>query len=668
MKSMRPPENHFVGLYCGLLPASLQARLTHHVNLVGYLGKHPFQVTIFGDVKIDVGSLLTAARSALHNDSSATIDHEDKALHVCRKDGTLKVVLREATGEHEIALPTLMLLSPVQEERLEESRGVIDHLGPTEDISKDFAAAGPLTDQQMSDIMYRCDHGLAGRLQNLTKALHERRVGIDDVVPTDLEYFEKLVGPLPSDRGAGEYLSQVIVGYRKELIRRDKTRGLEISLLGALHQSLSPAPWVSELSDDDLWEAMQRCGAICTPIALLAAFEISLHRLHDDRYATFAENALLALCAKELTFSRGNDAYALFPTIAQLVENRLYQLDGGAILPSYWIRMASYIQAGFLVSFLSDRSVDISEMEKWAFSRMNRQGMASKFLAMRREPMFHASESSAKCLRSEVLARIRIVRSLLPPDNNFSHWSILEDALAEEETTGSAIYGMMPGPTEGDALPKNRPEANLPARVREDLLAALANQEVIQKSVPWATMLSQICSLDDEIRIIICQAVENEASKSPHDLKVILGILEHAAAICAAHRDRVSAERLSKVLVGLASEVSSENELSLSFTVLLLLAACWEEEKSHAIWLEEQLCAVAWRLPSEMALAYANLLQDIEPTARLGLQFHLRALAIAGSAFGTPPRRDNQILGQAATTPAAIPGAPPQEPLPTRKD
>jgi hypothetical protein len=126
-----------------------------------------------------------------------------------------------------------------------------------------------------------------------------------------------------------------------------------------------PGTWTDHVNDDELWDALTACNPWCNPFALLGGLHIALGRQYDDRYRTFAGEAVKKLIQEEFPRPDGNDTYELLPLWAQLVLNRINALEGGAVHPPCWKHMCAWMQAGLLARLTQSINLELESVREW---------------------------------------------------------------------------------------------------------------------------------------------------------------------------------------------------------------------------------------------------------------------------------------------------------------
>lgn len=510
----------------------------------------------------------------------------------------------------------LAMVSVDRSERLEAFDATVKRLGPTSDFSamRAIVEERPLSDEEMEIILDETSHGVEGIQSQLRDKLRSGRATLKDLAPGSLEYYEKFCGPAPENVSPDEYLAAILPAYRKELIRRDLRKGLEISLLGSLRSDLCPGPWVGEIDDHLLWVSLVDCLPDLDPISLLASLDLALYRLNDERFRAFADDAVRALVKDEFLRPYGGDAYKMIPLLARFVLNQINLMDGGALRPPFWKRMCAWMQATLVTRLIP--AVDVDSFSAALLESMEVAGEQANALDLHREPMLEAGSTAELALRREVVGRLVVF-----PDR---HPSGAEAIPGVQEIEGACVRlqkkalpwsWLLPGPLEGHRRPQEILPQELMPKLRElpgDLLIGnLAN-------------LSQLLSLGEEMKELLRSTVPRELTDP--DLQRRLAKLLYIAMIAAAEREASLAQMVAEGILRLAPELEEGQMIAAAVEAVLRAAAAFEDEATWAEWLERQFLALAGRIPpGGPAKTLWSHIRELEKVTRLELGIFRRA-------------------------------------------
>lgn len=618
-----------------LQPSSLRERLQQLEGFGERLGLEVDSVFRLAGASFSGIELFKSVRLALASgeDEQLLSREGDQQLIVSKLEGLIYLQLAQQDGDpRKILFEELNLLSADREERVRALDQCIKNIGPT---GSDFsallqtAAKRELSDSEVAKLLDAQRNGVAGLQASLQVRLAGQKATIWDLVPDSLDYFERFCGPAPGDLAPEKYLGSILPEYRKNILRQDLRRGLEICLIGALRDDLCPGAWLEDVKDDELWEALEACQPQLEPFSILGALDIALHRQHDDRFRIFAEHAVAKLIGNEFQNPYGVDLYQILPALVQFIEDRINLMEDGARRAPFWKRMCAWMQACLVVRLVSPWNVDFSELRIQLESALHLAGRYAKLLDLHREPMYIAGELSPLILRNEVLGRLlqlQVRHEIEGRDVPLA--ADIKDTIARLAETGPPLAWAFPGPLEGFRRPE---EANrtLDEETKDELLQ-LSGDLLVSNIVN----LSQVFHLDEVTRLALREVISKSYSESENqDTADRLARLMKAGIVAAAERDRELAQAIAAAVLAIAPSLLEGTNVAMGLEALLLAGAAFEEERASAEWLNEQILGFAGRLPAGKSSAgLYNQLQELKKVTKLELSICSRAEALASAA------------------------------------
>lgn len=585
-----------------------------------------------GQNSFDQSSLFESARRALAQDKDEPLTSLQGKEAFVAKESDIPVLKIKQDDERTLSVPfpELGLLSSSRDQRLQAFSLLLSNLGP---MAPDFSGLRQtvherdLSNEEVEKLLLARLKGVA-YFRTRTRANLASGARLYDLVPDSLDYFDLFCGPDPGDLTAKEYLETVLPRYRRELLRRDLRKGLEVCLLGALRDDLCPGSWLSDIDDDEAWESLQACQPDNDPFSLLAALDLALYRDHDPRFREFAGKAVARLTATEFLNSEGIDIYVLMPLLANFTLSRLNGIEGGVLRAPFWRRMCAWMQACLVSRLLQGLGINLEQIQKNVENFASEEDIYIRLLDLRREPMFAASEISRLAFRGEVLGRLLKVRErhrregkMVPGEED------IERACAKLRESSPRGQLILPGPLEGTYRPAEAVN-NLPEEIKKTLLELKDDDLVVA-----LTHFSQIFHLDEDSKAALAKVVSKArpGSDTSDQNKLLLRLL-NASLVAAAERDLALAQAIAESLQFLASELK-DGQILLGLEILLAAGAAIEDEIAWSAWLEEQLAQFAFRLPAREASGVLwQQIQMLKMLTKLGLRIFNRAEALASAA------------------------------------
>ena len=479
-------------------------------------------------------------------------------------------------------------------------------------------ASRKLTDQELFRILLESTNGVAAAQSRLVQKLnYGLPINVTDIVPQDISYFRKFCGPTPDGHKPEQYFSEILIPYRQELLKRNFRNGLDICLLGALRDDLSPGQWLADFHDDIVWDALDSSYTKQNPFSLLGALDVSLYRQDDARFEEFATEAVETLTNEQYGYQ--DDLYMLLQILFDFILNQINMIENGAIYPGHWKRMCAWMQAGLITRARSSVSIDTNFLKKWTNGNMSVASYFAEFLDARKEPMFYAGRATPQLLKNEILGRLCLLKMRHESEGRHMPKSDdIDQALTRTADPGMILALGLPGPLEGH----RRPSESIPQQVCGEpeeigqlyLLTTLSQRFAISKS-----------ELDRARNTI--RGLSHEVNESN------LKCLEWACIIASANRDAVMADDIADAAVRMASQVPEENIYKL-IQVILQAAAAHEAHDTWFKWIEERLVSIANHLPGppdKSLNVFQGHLDEIGRVLPIDSWFQVRPSSIASS-------------------------------------
>lgn len=610
-------------------PPAIRERLARSKSLGRTFGLTSYTVLGIAGIRLRQEDLLAAARgiSTEYPVAELRVVGEGKAT-LKKREGMFLLEIRCGEAVAEAQMDVLGLMVEDRLCRIEAFGKLAEEIGPTLDLT-DFeqtAQQRPLTDAETGAILNDLTSGVAAIQARLADDLRDGRARLKDLIPESLEYFEKLCGPDPADLLPDFYLRAVLPEYRRTLVQRDFRKGLEICLMGALRDDLCPAPWLGEIGNDRLWEALNRAQSELDPFSLLAALDLALYRQEDERFRSYAERAVGLLSADEFPRSDGVDAYRLIPALAKFMLNRIQLMEGGVLRQPFWKRMCAWMQAAVVARLMHNNGVDLDSLSVMVERHLLPAGAHANMVDLRREPMVEAGRISSFGFRREILGRLINLHARHQASGRaMPRIDDIRSALERLAPLGPPLSVMLPGPLGGYRRPREQGK-ELPEEYRERLREV--SDDLLIGNL---TNLSQHFALPEELRSALREVISKKTfvEMSP---EASLSRLFSAGLVAVAERDGDLAQVIAAGILRIAPEIREEALLWAAVEALLLSAAAFEEEAVWADWLEKQLFELANRLPAGRisALLWQHA-QELKKITRLELGIFRRAEAVASA-------------------------------------
>ena len=589
-------------------PPSIFRRLVADEEFMNQLGLAPRTSLTLGTAgSFDAVRLFQAVRGALEEAKPQTIvDMEGATMTLTIDDGGL-LLRREPDGAtHRVSHPVFFSLAPTVEQRRRAFEELRLLLGPTapqfEDIASQLAQRSP-TKRELAAIFEEVANGVVSRQGRIVTTIARRpRMGLADLVPDQLQFFERCFGPDPGNAPPDDYLATILPVFRRELLGRDLAGGLALCLPASLRDDLTLTALMRDRSDDALWQALEAASPLADPFSALGALDLAISRSGEDwRFRGLAEQAVERLTAQRFDGPGGADIYVLLPPLALAIEDDLAELEGAMSRPTFWRRLCAFAHAAWLSHHLPVSEAETQCFCEWLEGLHTLPGWIRELLDLRAEPMWLTSNLSASGLRAEIVGRLALlVERHRREGHEIPRLDIITAAIEREASGPYPLARLRPGPLEGHRRPA-APETNrlLPEDVAQDCLNHLSPD---LKSPAWmaAASVTDLAALPEEVLAAVTRLIEpDKQGKHPGSLIERRPGLLSAALIAARHRHRNLAAAVAAHCLAEAPRASDTGSIDTLFTTLLIAAATSEDECEWAEWLEPKLFDLAGRVPAD---------------------------------------------------------------------
>jgi hypothetical protein len=637
---MRIPPILIARHLCDLLPSQVRTRVLADHGFVSQYG-HILKtiITIGGSLSIDQVELFSAARGVLAGKGNQSLKDILGRQFLVTSDEDTVSLKRAGKQDQEltVALPDLIVLSPSRDHRTRALKRMIDSFGPA---APDFSAlqvtaeSRELTDDEVAELFSERSEGFEAYRTQLAIAHESDRIRVDDIVPHFVRYYETFCGPDPHGVPPEKYLTGVLPTYRQQLLKRNLARGLEICLLGALRDDLMPGAWTSNISDDEMWSALEAIEARTNPFVALGMLDIALARQHNNRYKALADELVAMLGQDQLPRPDGVDGYEILPLFAQLTLDHINVLEDGALRAPFWKRLCAWMQAGLILQTLSQIPIKIEELRGWIQVNRDMAGTYAQMIDLHREPMYLAGQFSQPSLRGEVISRLLILRARHEAaGHSVPRSEDIDAAITRLSGQGSPLGWAMPGPLEGHQLPAEQHTRQLS---EAHVVAVLEELSKDPYGAIWSKLayFSQSLDLGHMVLSHVCEISAKESfNKEMSDKDKQDSRLLELSVVAAAHRSKELARNIAGITLRRAPHATTSDEVLSILHTLIVASAAFESEAEWSFWIREQFERFAHSLPAgEATKTLREHLSEIRRTVPISSPITSRAEAIAAAA------------------------------------
>ena len=323
------------------------------------------------------------------------LDDEKKLVHISRE-------------EKQFTLPDFTCLSPDTAARLawfKQETKKFDVNDSRTDQWRKILGERAIEDEEVDQVFSEFRQTPLYVTNAISDQLQRQTISIASLVPSDIRYYDRLVGEPDTHETLKGFLDSVTTPAIKKRLQGDPQEGLKRALLMSAH------PWVAQaidingipleaISEFYKWlevggDRLSQLGGIECGLAHIDAFPEL-----ESRLAKIVQNVLFDDPADK--DSRLNSLCSLFV----LVEGELARTGICRQRPPFWRRIASLAHASILERAIIAVGLIPSDFVKWAMQSRGKLYYLQTFVDMRREPRWQPDLVLPDQLKAEFIGRI----------------------------------------------------------------------------------------------------------------------------------------------------------------------------------------------------------------------------------------------------------------------
>jgi hypothetical protein len=333
-------------------------------------------------------------------------------------------------------------------------------------------------------------HHLTGETLELTR-----------LVPTDIRYYDRLVGPIGACTELRPFVGSVI--RERTRVSGGEIEGVKRLLLLGAHSSIAPLIDLGALSSGDvnaLFEWLLRDG---DPISQLTAVEGGLAALEGrPGLADPIARLIHRFISDDPSDTEGR--LALLYALVVMVDGVLAGRGVARRRPPFWRRLAAIAHASLLHRLIVASGIKVSEMHRWAMQSSGEFHYVQSLIDLRLEPRWLPEFLSPEQLKHEFISRI--VSALQGAAEHLSSCESLKALLDGEPSVISMLKfpdSALCGPLEGGTTS----QARIPAEFRAKIEAGLYGDTLTAESFTALINTSLIFSVTGELPQFAAEAL-----------------------------------------------------------------------------------------------------------------------------------------------------------------
>ena len=578
------------------LHPNIERQLVDHDDIAAAIGIKTTPVVVFnGTHTLSVESFVAALRSALSRKTTATVAMGDRSERNIKLQfagpGTVTIAFTDAN----FTFAEADLLLRTKAGRKRALKRIFSQTPLTHEEQRSWykrAEAAALSAKEYTTLLEQ----LRGTPESMASNLLMPQVlNAEKMIPKQLSYYARLVGPIPKASDLAQYLTS----ERRENVSwllNENSVALRRVAYSAVSRSLIPFEVLGTVSLGQLTALLSAED----PFSLLFGFEVCQHRFSQG------EKAAAALGTKFLKRLLGDDEWLqsrleLFSACAVIGFVTARPVANDPPLPLWWFRLAVLSHAGVLTSALRGikRPADFL---KWSARDFGPAYLWHMVIDKQVEPRWESEWISPDSLKAELLGRCYNALMKLPPTKQPKAWKTL--VAAGLNSLDTKLLAFLPGPMDGfqTLLSPIQAEGAL------DEVRTILKARSSFKRTPGIILLAYAGAIDTRLKDEIFRLLDS-SNEQLSKLKTANGILRCCAYIAAINRD----DELAKAVVARCLRLVGPKTQAGPILQLLLISmhACAANSDQAAYYREATAIATrfAYSIPLSAALEMRKVLE-----------------------------------------------------------
>jgi hypothetical protein len=439
------------------------------------------QLSLPGDAVIRLGRLaasfrrsrlLAAIRQVLAGAAlETTVESEDGLLWQVSFSSAVGVVVRHGTAE--VSLPECACLSPQAELRSEWFESETRRFRVTgARIAKwrTVLAARPLNDDELDELLEEFRLTPAHFRASVRDRLSGGSFSAADLVPSDLVYFERLVGEPSEATDVRAFISGTVGAHVRGLVDANPSEGLKAAFLLASHTGLAEVVDLTGLPSEEVAGAFEWLATHGSRISQVGAIECGLRVL--PQWPTIAPS----VAAMVRTIAGDNPEepsgrLGLLSSLVTLVEGEFARRGIGRERPPFWRRLASTAHASILEREVVGAAMPVDKVAEWASGAGWSLYYTQSLIDLRLEPRWFPQFILPSQLKAWFVGRIaaaaeRYRENVVDEEVKLLLWG---SEASSVKSQSASLLALLPGPLEGGIEAADEIAPELEANIRSNL-------------------------------------------------------------------------------------------------------------------------------------------------------------------------------------------------------
>ncbi|MBG0840963.1 hypothetical protein [Ectopseudomonas toyotomiensis] len=378
----------------------------HHASLISTQN-----ITLHkAGVSFQRGSFYSGIRDALAlSDNVSTItDDAGQDWLVSIENNAGQRYTRLKSNDRVIHLPDFWALSPDSNTRMKEfEREVceLNFIGRRSQEFRDLLERGPLDEDQFDLLNLEFDATPVKVAASIRHSIGSGGSSIEELVPGNRNYFERLVGILQANDTLYLYANNSAREHVDQLFSWDHDKGIKCALLMSSHSLIVANIDIKLLSAEVVEAAFDWVLKSGDFISKLGAVELGLRNLDlFPQLEPYVESIIRQVILDDPDDESGR--FSLLSALVVMVSGEVARLNILSGSSPFWVRLAVIAHASLIEREIISSSLSTKEIVSWCLQARGNFYYWKSLLELRVEPRWQPDFISSSQIRFEFLGRI----------------------------------------------------------------------------------------------------------------------------------------------------------------------------------------------------------------------------------------------------------------------
>lgn len=302
-----------------------------------------------------------------------------------------------------------------------------------------------------------------------------KHIDIPTMIPLSVRYYERLVGVYDGSANISEYAAKKCKMIFNQLSSWHTREGFLLSLLLAIHSSISDQIDVSRLSDKEFIDCLIFVEKSGDRISQLGAVEIGLRVVQSKPDIKPYLTRLIKLIFSD-EVDQPNSGFKLLSALFRMVDGELSRARLLTSAPPFYRRLAAFSQAALIQRQIQNSDIDINHFCEWVSSNDHGRFYIQSLVDMRLEPRWNPDFAVAMQLKADFLGRLmNTVTRFSQEAGNNELLNLIDPSTFESFDLQVDLFRLyLPGPLEGNI----ESLINTPPEMKDVIQAQLNGEQV----------------------------------------------------------------------------------------------------------------------------------------------------------------------------------------------